>query len=53
MSRGRTQSFRQAGSDVFANIAISMSLLGLAAGYLVPLNQLRQRFEKIMAEEQK
>lgn len=40
-----------AGTDAFANISISMSLLGLAAGYLVPLNQLRQRLEKIMTEE--
>lgn len=41
------------GTEKFANIAVSMSLLGLAAGYLVPLNQLRQRLEKIVAEEQK
>lgn len=40
-----------AGSDAFANISISMSLLGLAAGYLVPLKRLRQRLEKIIAEE--
>ncbi len=42
-----------AGTEAFANISISMSLLGLAAGYLVPLNQLRKRLEKIVAEEEK
>lgn len=39
-----------AGTDAFANISVSMSLLGLAAGYLVPLNRLRERLEKIVAE---
>lgn len=35
----------------FANIAISMSLLGLAAGFLVPLKQLQERLEKIVSSE--
>ena len=31
------------GDDAFANVAISMSLLGLAAGYLVPLRVFAER----------
>lgn len=38
-------------SDAFASIAISMSLLGLAAGYLVPLAQLEERLQKIITPE--
>ena len=41
------------GSNTFATIAVSMSLLGLAAGYLVPLDKLHDRLQKIFAEEKK
>lgn len=41
------------GSDTFATISLGMSLLGLAAGYLVPLNELRQRLQKMISEEKK
>jgi cytoskeletal protein RodZ len=37
----------------FPTIAVSMSLLGLTAGYLVPLDKLRDRLQKIFAEEKK
>jgi|GEM_PF-7037751 hypothetical protein len=36
--------------NTFSTIAVSMTLLGLAAGYLVPVEQLRQRLEKIVAQ---
>jgi hypothetical protein len=38
-------------ATTFANIAVSMSLIGLAAGYLVPLEKLRDRLQKIFAED--
>lgn len=38
-------------ATTFANIAVSMSLLGLAAGYLVPLEKLRDRLQKIFEED--
>jgi hypothetical protein len=43
------------GSDSknFPTIAVTMSLLGLAAGYLVPIDKLRDRLHKIFAEEAK
>lgn len=37
----------------FPMIGVSMSLLGLAAGYLLPLDKLRDRLQKIFAEEKK
>jgi hypothetical protein len=37
-------------SPAFTTVAISMSLLGLAGGYLVPINQLTQRLENIIAQ---
>lgn len=40
-------------SDNFPTIAVTMSLLGLAAGYLVPIDKLRDRLQKIFAEEEK
>lgn len=40
-------------SNAFATIAITMAVLGLAAGYLVPLNRLRERLEGVMAQEGK
>jgi len=40
-------------NTTFATIAVSMSLLGLAAGYLVPLDKLRDRLQKIFAQERK
>jgi hypothetical protein len=36
----------------FASNAVSMSLLGLAAGYIVPLNQLQERLEKSLSENE-
>ncbi len=41
------------GATVFTTVAISMSLLGLAAGYLMPLKKLAERLENIVAEENK
>ena len=43
----------QANESSFATIAVSMSLLGLASGYLVPLNQLSERLGKIVSQEEK
>lgn len=40
-----------ASSETFATIAVSMSLLGLAAGYLVPLDRLREKLQKIFATD--
>ena len=40
-----------AADSKFASIAISMSLLGLAAGYLVPLKQLQENLEKFIAPQ--
>ncbi len=40
-----------ANSETFATIAVSMSLLGLAAGYLVPLDKLREKLQKIFAPD--
>jgi hypothetical protein len=37
----------------FPMVAVSMSLLGLTAGYLVPLDKLRDRLQKTFAEEKK
>jgi hypothetical protein len=37
----------------FDTIAVSMALLGLAAGFLAPVEQLRKRLESIVAPEQK
>lgn len=42
-----------AGDKTFGNISVSMSLLGLAAGYLVPLDRLRARLETVVAEQKK
>lgn len=39
-------------SSSFATISISMSLLGLAAGFLVPLTQLRERLERSISQQQ-
>ncbi len=39
--------------NTFASIAISMSLLGLAAGYLVPLSNLEEYLRKIVTQEKK
>jgi hypothetical protein len=38
-------------TTTFSTIAVSMSLIGLAAGYLVPLDKLRDRLQKIFTEE--
>lgn len=38
-------------SSTFQNIALSMSLLGLAAGALIPTRQLMERLEKVVATE--
>lgn len=35
----------------FATVSLTMSLLGLAAGYLVPLNAVRSRLEKLVASD--
>jgi hypothetical protein len=40
-----------AGTKNFATIAVSMSLLGLCAGYLVPIDKLHDRLQKIFIEE--
>ena len=37
----------------FTTVAISMSLLGLAAGYLLPLKELTKRLENIIAQQDK
>ena len=37
----------------FPMVAVSMSLLGLTAGYLLPLDKLRDRLQKIVAEQKK
>lgn len=42
-----------AGTEVFANISVSMSVLGLTAGYLVPLNRLREKLEQVVPAEKK
>lgn len=46
-------SMLESNAQNFPTIAVSMSLLGLAAGYLVPLDKLRDRLQKIFAEEKK
>lgn len=37
-------------NQAFTTVAISMSLLGLTSGYLLPLNQLRVRLNKLITE---
>jgi hypothetical protein len=39
--------------QAFTTVAISMSFVGLAAGYLVPLNELKKRLENIFSQEGK
>jgi len=46
-------SMLESNAQNFPTIAVSMSLLGLTAGYLVPLDKLRDRLQKIFAEETK
>lgn len=38
-------------SSTFSSIGVTMSLLGLAAGYLLPVNQLTERLESILADD--
>jgi len=41
-----------AGGGAFSTIALSMSVLGLAAGFLAPVDKLRQRLERAIEERQ-
>jgi hypothetical protein len=46
-----TVNFSEGADDEFARVAVIMSVLGLAAGYLVPLGRLRELLENSLAQQ--
>lgn len=49
---GKVVVLQSQSEETFASIALTMSLLGLTAGYLVPLDRIRQQLEKMITQSE-